>query len=361
MDPVERPVAPYASGEHMNVGDVFAGQYRLEGVLGEGATAVVHAARDVESGRPVALKIVQDHVGGAEVNAMRFRREVEILQKLGHAGVVEVLDFSHDPDGPLYLVMERLEGDTLEDVMVAGSASRYALLTYVRALLEPLTAAHEAGVVHRDLKPSNVFLRWASDGSVKTKLIDFGIARADGAARVTPPEGTVGTPSYMSPEQATSPEAASFSSDLWAVGVLMYQVVAHRSPFVGATAFEVIVQACTQPHPPLSEVAPGTSPKLEALIDQCLAKEPADRPSSARELAEQLDLLLADPKAKTTLLAPKPGLRGNSGRRAAVEGERSGPAIETPPGASAPSGRAAWLLIGATLVAAAAALVVFLR
>lgn len=267
-------------------------RYTLGAMLGEGASATVYDAIDEQTGTRVAVKLLHPHVQRSAANVVRFEREVEILRRLAHPAVVGMLDCGQDAtSGALFLVMERLEGATFDTLIEAGRP-RKDLLGTVRAALPALFAAHRAGIVHRDLKPANLFVTEPGPGP-GLRLLDFGIASLSGQARVTLTEVTVGTPSYMSPEQATTPKEVSPAADLWSVGVMMYRVIAGRLPFEGEGAYETVMRACVHPHPDLPAGAPLA---LSALVDECLHKSSEDRPSDARVVADRLDALLADPE-----------------------------------------------------------------
>jgi len=281
--------APHAN-THPASPCVVGDRYTLGDMLGEGASATVYDAIDQQSGASVAVKILHPHIQRSATNVVRFEREIEILKRVAHPAVVTMLDYGRDPSsGAMFLVMERLEGSTF-DTHLEQRRPRLELLNTLRAALPALFAAHQAGIVHRDLKPANLFVPRPGPGP-GLKLLDFGIASLSGQARVTLTEVTVGTPSYMSPEQATTPKDVSATTDLWSVGVMLHRIVAGSLPFGGEGAYETVMLACVHPHPELPAGAPSA---LQQLVDDCLEKAPQDRPSDARNVAQRLDAILAD-------------------------------------------------------------------
>lgn len=337
-----------------------ARRYRVVGLLGEGAMARVYDAEDLHLRRPVAVKVLHPHVGSTPTNTVRFQREVEILRRLAHPGVVTLLDAGRDPDsGQLYLVTERLEGTALDAALSDPGLSRLQRLRLVQAALPPLAAAHQAGVVHRDLKPANIFVV-EGDPEAPVKLLDFGIACLDGGPQATLTETTVGTPHYMAPEQATTPRQVGPAADLWSVGVMLYRVVAGALPFEGDGAYETVIRACVHPHPALP---PGAPERLRALVDGCLAKAPEARLGDAGVVADALAAAVADPDVQAYLrdldagVSPPPALAGAAVRSLTVEARLASAAVPLP----APRRRAApWLgaaaVMGAFLLVAALAL-----
>jgi protein-disulfide isomerase len=237
----------------------------------------------------------------------RFKLEASVSAQVNHPGIVEVFDADTDAvTGSCYIAMELLEGHTLRGVMDDPEATPREVLGHLMAALEPLIAAHECGFVHRDLKPENIFVRAGKPRGVK--LLDFGIVAQESDARLTRDGTAMGTPHYMSPEQATNAREAGPASDVWSMGVMMYEAIRGEVPFDGQTSHAVIIQACTCPHMPLDAVAPGVDPAIARLIDQCLEKDPAKRPQNARALLDALRNLLHPnslPAARPSIRAPR--------------------------------------------------------
>jgi serine/threonine-protein kinase len=277
------------------------GVWLVEHELGRGAMGVVHAARHAETGQRVALKVMSEALGERSSHAERFRREAALLGKLSHEGVVRIVDAGRDePTGRLWMAMELLEGETLRERLDAGTTHAATLVRLVRAVLPALEAAHALAIVHRDLKPDNVFLVRGDDGTEHVKLLDFGIARPIAERTATQTGIAVGTPWYMSPEQALRPSTVGDRSDVWSVGVMLYEAVTGEAPFDGETPHAVLLLAASEPHTPLHERVPSAPRALSELVDRCLAKRPELRPSAA-EVGAALDAILADPETEPAL------------------------------------------------------------
>jgi serine/threonine-protein kinase len=292
------------------LGRTIAGRYVVLGKLGAGAMGTVYRARHEAMGRDVAVKILREGRVSLENARERFEREARALSRLASPHTVTVYDFGEiplDPEGDelaaglsLYLAMELLEGESLGDrlertprlsIDEAARVARHALLS--------LAEAHEKGVIHRDLKPDNLFLTRSPSGELHCKLLDFSIAKVmnDPAPRVAvleTQEGTVfGTPRYMSPEQAQG-KALDSRSDLYSIGVLLYQMLTGRPPFTDEDAIVVMAHHIRSQPPPPIDVAPdaGLPKGLSDLVLRALAKDPARRPATARAFIEELDRAL---------------------------------------------------------------------
>ncbi|MCA9575372.1 MAG: protein kinase [Myxococcales bacterium] len=270
---------------------VVGGRYEVVREIARGGMGVVYEARHRMTKKQVALKVLFPHIGKDTGARQRFLREVSAPAQIGHPGIVEVYDADYDAsDGSLFVAMEMLSGDTFRDWLGRGGHTRAAVLDIFEEMLEALAAAHRNGIVHRDLKPENVILAQQRDGSLKVKLLDFGIARDldKSSENVTQTGIAMGTPHYMAPEQAMSARGVTAAADVWAMGAMMYEALSGRTPFIGETASAIVVHACTAPHPPLAEVAPSTPPALAALVDRCLAKNAVERPQDAGSLLDEL-------------------------------------------------------------------------
>lgn len=244
----------------------------------------VWVARHVITGRLAALKVLEqkDH----EV-IERFRREAAVTTKLRHPGIVEILDAGFgEGDHSFFIAMELLDGVTLRDKMRRPESTPLEILGLIYDLLDALAAAHDKGVVHRDLKPANVFV--VSGVREVPKLLDFGIARQATARGLTQTGTSMGTPSYMAPEQALDARNVTTAADVWALGVMIYEAITGYPPFRSDSAHGVIVNACTKPHIPLVEAVPGVDAALSRLVDRCLSKEPEERPADAHMLRAEL-------------------------------------------------------------------------
>ncbi len=285
-------------------GTIVGGRYVVESALAVGGMGAVYRAQHLVSDRAVALKIVHPHLTLDRAAVARFHREARASASIGHEGIVTVLDAGEDDEGHLFLAMELLSGENLRARLARTDTTRGQALALIDALLDPLAAAHARGFVHRDLKPENVFVTTGE----RIKLLDFGIARELGAASATQTGAAMGTPHYMPPEQVMSSKGATPAADVWAVGVMLYEILTGAPPFTGPTPHAVVVRACTTTHAPLVEVAPDVGPRLAAVVDRALAKQPADRFADADALRASLrEALGRDPDsshAPVTLAPP---------------------------------------------------------
>ncbi|MBL8684458.1 MAG: protein kinase [Myxococcales bacterium] len=272
-------------------GDVVGERYVVERLLAEGGMGAVFVARHKHTEAVVALKVLRDETSADELTRVRFVREAKVAAALGHPGIVKVFDAGDDPSAGPYLAMELLEGEPLDSYIQRANPSLQERLAIVREMLEPLAAAHEAGIVHRDVKPENVFLASDGEGGVRVKLLDFGIARVQHATTQTSDGSALGTIYYMAPEQMMDARRASPAADVWAVGVLLFELVADVLPFDGQTIHEVAVRVCTAPIPSLAEAAPSVDPALVDIVHACLDRAVEKRPQNARELAAMLDAI----------------------------------------------------------------------
>ncbi len=277
----------------------------------------VFEATHVLSKKTVALKILNPAVGRDETTRQRFLREVAAPAQIGHDGIVEIYDAGFDPgEGSLFVAMELLTGDTMRERLARGGMTQEQVLDLFDQLLQPLAAAHRAGIVHRDLKPENVFLHKKRDGHEVVKVLDFGIARdLAGQDTVTQAGTAMGTPHYMSPEQAMSARDVTFTTDVWALGIMLYEALSGAPPFAGETIATVVVEICTKPHRPLAEVTRGVSAAIAALVDRCLDKDATKRPRDAGEMwtaLRQARGALPGPRVATSDLAALPSTLDSS-------------------------------------------------
>ncbi|MFF4530893.1 protein kinase [Streptomyces sp. NPDC001407] len=276
------PDVPEMWGNGGLVGD---GRYRLTHRLGRGGMAEVFAAEDVRLGRTVAVKLLRADLAEDPVSKARFTREAQSVAGLNHHAVVAVYDSGEDTVGRNvvpYIVMELVEGRTIRDLLLNAEAPPpEQALIIVSGVLEALAYSHQHGIVHRDIKPANVII--TNNGAVK--VMDFGIARAlHGAASTMTQTGMVmGTPQYLSPEQALG-KTVDARSDLYATGCLLYELLALRPPFTGETPLSVVYQHVQDTPVPPSQVLGSVPPELDGLVMRSLAKDPDDRFQSAEEM-----------------------------------------------------------------------------
>ncbi|MEU7043746.1 protein kinase [Streptomyces varsoviensis] len=298
----QEPSDPDATGAGMpdspemwgNGGLVGDGRYRLTGRLGRGGMAEVFAAEDVRLGRTVAVKLLRADLAEDPVSKARFTREAQSVAGLNHHAVVAVYDSGEDtvttpggygaggPNVVPYIVMELVEGRTIRELLLNAEAPPpEQALIIVSGVLEALAYSHQHGIVHRDIKPANVII--TNSGAVK--VMDFGIARAlHGAASTMTQTGMVmGTPQYLSPEQALG-KTVDARSDLYATGCLLYELLALRPPFTGETPLSVVYQHVQDTPVPPSQVSGDVPPELDGLVMRSLAKDPDDRFQSAEEM-----------------------------------------------------------------------------
>jgi len=297
------------STELLLVPGTAVGPYRIEGPLGQGGMGVVYRARDTRLGRPVAVKLLSGAIVKDPSGMERFRREARAISTLNHPNVCTVYDIGNEAGRP-YLVMELMEGQTLKERIKAAAFSDDQLLAMIIPILEALEAAHMVGIVHRDIKPANIFL--CRQGPVK--ILDFGLAksagtesaaRADIAESLTAPGTTVGTISYMSPEQIRGGNVDA-RSDLFACGVVLYQMATRTLPFAGdgwAGTFEAVLNLAPRP---ARELNPDLSPEIERVIDRALEKDPQARFQSAADMRAELlrTKRILDTKSAPAVKAP---------------------------------------------------------
>lgn len=263
--------------------------YRIERVLGVGPMAVVAKAIRPD-GTPVALKLVTPQNVAGDVTG--FLREARAASRIDHEHVVKVFEVGTTSAGRPFLAMELLEGTDLSALLERDRRLPVDVaVDYMRQAATGVAAAQAAGIVHRDLKPGNLFLTKRADGSPLVKVLDFGVSKA-----IDVPEGEaltetsvfMGSPTYMPPEQIMSARRADQRSDVWALGVILYELVSGGVPFFGESVAEVIDKIVHEDPVPLRKAAPKTPPELAAIVDRCLDKDPAKRPQSAAELADLL-------------------------------------------------------------------------
>jgi serine/threonine-protein kinase len=275
---------------HIPIGSMLGSKYRVEKLLGHGGMGAVYLAENVDIGRKVAIKVLHADFANDPGILQRFRMEARATAAIGHPGIVDVLDLGTTNEGSEFIVMERLEGETLGAKIKRAQTGLPPgeLVPIICDVLDALAAAHEKKIVHRDLKPENIFL---TDRPVKAaKILDFGISKFAGTEDVSLTRtGTVmGSPLYMSPEQARGAKDINHSTDLYSIGAILYEGLAGVPPFTGATYNEVIANVLMEKHKPLVELKPELSPAISAVVDSLLAKYPSDRPTDARAAKMEL-------------------------------------------------------------------------
>ncbi len=276
------------------IGRTFGGRYHAEEILGRGGFGAVFRATDTETGKPVALKILHAHLAGEREVITRFRREALAATEIGHPGIVEVLEFGREgEDGDAWIAMELLEGEDAGEALKSGGPFSVARLVGVLSeVCDALTAAHGKGVVHRDLKLDNVFLTQVDGAPGPVKLVDFGVSKfleaIDGASLMTRTGTTLGTPFYMSPEQAQGKKGVDPRADIYALGVIAFKLLTAQHPFEDDSYPMLVLKICTEPPPPVTRYRSDVPIALEAVIERCLAKSPDARFQTCAELKAAL-------------------------------------------------------------------------
>jgi beta-lactam-binding protein with PASTA domain len=270
-------------------------RYRIVHRIGSGGMADVYCAEDTHLGRRVALKVLHRRFAQDQEFVERFRREASAAAGLQHPNVVGVYDRGRH-DGTYYIAMEHLAGRTLKEIVTAEAPlPQERVVDLGVQILHAASFAHRHGVIHRDFKPHNVIL----DDDGNAKVTDFGIARA-GASEMTETGSIMGTAQYLSPEQAQG-HAVTAASDLYSIGVMLYEMLAGRLPFEGDSAVSVALKHLSEPPPPISQFRPDVSPSLESVVMAALAKDPAARWQSADDFAEALQAAGAQLGGEATL------------------------------------------------------------
>ena len=276
---------------------ILAGRYAIGEFIGQGGMSTVYRGTDTKLGRQVAIKVMKANLAGDEQFRTRFRQEAQSASRLAHPSVVRVLDAGDDliqtADGPQrlpFIVMEFVDGQNLRQLLSQGPLSHAEACRVVDAVLTALEYSHRAGIVHRDIKPANIMIT----RSGQVKVMDFGIARAVSETSSTVQQTTaiLGTAAYFSPEQAKG-ETVDVRTDLYSVGVLLYELLAGDVPFRGDTAVAVAYQHVSERPQPPTERNPSISPELERIVLHALAKDRARRFQSASEFRDALTLALA--------------------------------------------------------------------
>ncbi|MBX3189137.1 MAG: serine/threonine protein kinase [Labilithrix sp.] len=375
------------SAEESLVGRTIAGRYVIESVIGSGAMGSVYRARQLEIDKAVAIKVLRKDLT-AEPSALgRFKREAKTASRLDHPNSVRVLDYGEESDGTCFLVMELLEGRTLFHILRdEGPLPASRIVDLLRQVLAALAVAHDLGIIHRDLKPENIMVHATVDDEGRTtevvKVCDFGVAKMTGSRQEAAEQGqemltshgiVVGTPEYMSPEQGRG-QKLDGRSDLYAVGVILYQLLTGRVPFMADTPVNVLLKHVMERPIPPSRVNRAVNRALEQICMKAMSKPPAQRHQHAREMRAELTRALegsapepqssprlmvrteshdADPESETIELSSE------SIRKVPTQPTLRSQLMSVPP--SARQSRAKRLAAIVLVVAAAIVVVAFLR
>ncbi len=359
-------------------GDLLAGKYRVERIIGSGGMGVVVAARHEQLDQLVALKFVRDEALGNQDAVQRFLREARAAVKLKSEHAAKVLDVGTLESGAPYMVMEFLEGRDLAQVLVdQGPLGVEAAAEWIVQACEAVAEAHAAGIVHRDLKPQNLFLARSVGGASKVKVLDFGVSKSmttsDAMGGLTQTRAMLGSPLYMSPEQMRSSRDVDARSDVWALGVVLYELLTRRWPFEAESMPELCLKVVSDPPTPVTQYRPDVPRALAEVIERCLQKNPALRYENAAELAAALEPM-APPasrviveRARMAMASTRPGAgkptSNNPGALAQTPltpaAWGSGRAQSPAPPNTTKNSRALWMVIGAGAAAAVAAVVLY--
>jgi serine/threonine-protein kinase len=294
----------------MKQGQMIAGKYRLHHLLGTGGMAEVWSATNVFTERPFAIKFLLPQVARTPDADRRFLLEAKVSARINHPNIIEVIDVGQSDEGALFLVMELLTGVSLEDAVRCESPALAVVdfLVIMRDVATALTAAHRSGVIHRDLKPTNIFLHRDRDERLVTKVLDFGVSKIldsgnDGALTIV---GTVlGSPLYMSPEQALGAEGIDQRTDVFSFGAILFEALCGERPFSATSLNGLIVAIATTQPKVIDELAPDLPVALRALVRDCLATDKARRLPSLEPVVERLTLLIDSPVVSALRLPPR--------------------------------------------------------
>src|SRR5882672_7299520 len=256
-------------------------------MIGRGSAGVVYRAVQLAVERKVALKVLHPEIAARGRSVRRLQREARTTAKLAHPGIVTAIDMGQS-NGVWWYAMELVDGPSLaERLRKQGAMSEREALRVFIPLCEALEHAFEQGVVHRDIKPSNILI----DGTGRARIVDLGLAFAEDDPMLTQQGGTLGTPHYISPEQARNPQAADVRSDIWSLGATLFHCVCGRPPFAGESAAEILSGVLYARIPDPGSIQPELSKSLRLVLRKCLARDPSRRYQHPRELREDLELI----------------------------------------------------------------------
>jgi len=303
------PDATTASALPIAPGQIIAERYLVGELLGEGGMGVVCAGTHVLLGTPVAIKLIHSDLKDSPEAVRRFMNEARAAAALKGEHIARVFDVGQLSSGEPYLVMEQLEGTSLDHYLVErGQLGQTEAVDIVLQACEGLAEAHAAGLVHRDIKPANLFLARLPNGQFSLKILDFGIAkqRMDGnTPALTNPGKSLGSPWYMSPEQMMTPASVDQRADVWSLGVLLFELLTTKRPFDGETVPQVCATVLTAPAPRLSDSRDDLAAELDPIVLRCLEKEPNRRFESVAELAHALGPFASAPSHGSGMVLPE--------------------------------------------------------
>jgi serine/threonine-protein kinase len=273
-------------------GDLIHSRYRLLRLIGRGTSGSVWAARNELIDRDVALKVMEPEVMSDKVLLQRFFNEAKAIGRVKHPCIVGILDLGQAEDGSPFLVLELLDGEPLASrIQREGRMEPETLIDVAGGVARALDLAHQHGIVHRDLKPANIFLHRTAAGALVGKILDFGISKVVTGANnfaLTKTGTVVGSPAYMSPEQASGREDIDGRTDVWSMGVVLYEALAGVLPHQAPNYNALMIRILTTDPPSIAQQLPGLSPSVVAIVDACLQRD-RDRRPQAGQLAAQLE------------------------------------------------------------------------
>lgn len=298
------------------IGQTLEGKYKLESQIGSGGMATVYLATRLQLGDSVAVKVLNADSLKNPLAVARFKREAQAAARIRHSSVVTIHDLGNLPQGNTFLVMEYIRGHSLRDELKNHTAlPPTRAIEIVSTVCAGVQAAHDAGIIHRDLKPENIMIEPHRDGSYSIKVVDFGVADlrehviSDALTKLTEAGMMVGTPYYISPEQCKG-EELDHRSDIYSLGVILYELLTGTVPFRGRTLSAVIIQHATEPPPPIRPFRPEISEQLEAVVMRALSKDRAKRPATAAQFAQELNHVLNATTLTEAELRPSVSTRG---------------------------------------------------
>jgi serine/threonine protein kinase len=301
------------------IGRTFDEKYRLDEPLGGGGMGTVYRATHLLIDRPVAVKVLSQRFVGDETAHQRFRREARAAGRMQHPNAVTVTDFGTTADGYLYIVMELLEGRTLRDLLAHEAPLDPArAVSLMLQTCSAVGAAHDAGLIHRDLKPPNIFIEQRPNLPATVKVLDFGVAKFaveehdDDYKTLTQVGAIIGTPRYMSPEQCSGAAPLTAASDVYSLGIILYEMLTGAVPFSADTPLAVALKQVSQPPRPPREIVTSIPVELERVVLHALAKDPSARPPDGNQLRAELHGIAEDlglEHADSTLAASLDELR----------------------------------------------------
>jgi serine/threonine protein kinase/tetratricopeptide (TPR) repeat protein len=313
------------------LGRALMDKYRLDALVGIGGMGAVYCAAHLSTGRQVAVKILLPNLAIGNPRLLNlFEREARVVGRLRHENIVDIIDAGLTTDGIAYIAMEWLEGRTLdEEIQRNGPLSFQRVSEILRQVAAALQESHSQHIIHRDLKPSNIFLVQWTTGREQVKVVDFGISKSIGDTGGSPVSSVMGTPQYASPEQFRLGENIDSRTDIYSLGVLLFQMLTNALPFNDTTISALIHKHLNEPPPPLRGLRQDIPPALEDLIGRMLAKQPADRPQRVGDIPDLFDKAIDTHRVTTVNEAPIP--EAHPGFQHSQAPPTIEPPIETPP------------------------------